>query len=382
MVNPVFINSLSVELPNLPVSNDEMESILGLVGGKKSRARKLVLRSNGITQRYYAIDPETGKPNMTNAQLTARAIEKLADKDISLSDIDCLVTSTSAPDQTMPNHSVMVHGELGIDPCETVSTSGICLCGVTALKYAFMSVSAGQHETAVASGSEVSSAMMHADNFNAEYENRVNELKQKPEIAFEKDFLRWMLSDGAGAAWLSSKPNANSISLRIEWIELFSFANEEDVCMYAGSDKQQDGSLKGWTQYASQDRDSLSVFSLKQDVKLLNEKIVYYAVEKTLPLIRKKRNIQAQQVDFFLPHYSSEYFREKLYQSLQKIDFEIPYERWFTNLTTKGNTGSASIYIMLEELFHSGQLKAGHKILCFIPESGRFSSAFMLLTVC
>jgi 3-oxoacyl-[acyl-carrier-protein] synthase-3 len=63
------------------------------------------------------------------------------------------------------------------------------------------------------------------------------------------------------------------------------------------------------------------------------------------------------------------------------IGFTVPYEKWFTNLAYKGNTGSASIYVMLEELFHSGMLKEGQKILCFIPESGRFSIAYMLLSV-
>jgi 3-oxoacyl-[acyl-carrier-protein] synthase-3 len=66
---------------------------------------------------------------------------------------------------------------------------------------------------------------------------------------------------------------------------------------------------------------------------------------------------------------------------MKEIDFEIPYEKWFTNLTTKGNTGSASIYIIMEELFHSGKLKKGQKLLCFIPESGRFSHCYMMLTV-
>jgi 3-oxoacyl-[acyl-carrier-protein] synthase III len=36
---------------------------------------------------------------------------------------------------------------------------------------------------------------------------------------------------------------------------------------------------------------------------------------------------------------------------------------------------------MLEELFHSGKLKEGEKLLCYIPESGRFAIAYMLLTV-
>ncbi|GAG11472.1 unnamed protein product, partial [marine sediment metagenome] len=43
--------------------------------------------------------------------------------------------------------------------------------------------------------------------------------------------------------------------------------------------------------------------------------------------------------------------------------------------------GSAAIYIILEELFHSGRLRKGETLLCFIPESGRFSHCFMLLKV-
>ena len=66
---------------------------------------------------------------------------------------------------------------------------------------------------------------------------------------------------------------------------------------------------------------------------------------------------------------------------MEGIGFRIPYEKWFTNLAYKGNTGSASIYVIMEELFHSDKLKEGQKILCFIPESGRFSVAYVLLTV-
>jgi 3-oxoacyl-[acyl-carrier-protein] synthase-3 len=33
-------------------------------------------------------------------------------------------------------------------------------------------------------------------------------LEKQPELAFEKDFLRWMLSDGAGAVLLENKPAA------------------------------------------------------------------------------------------------------------------------------------------------------------------------------
>jgi 3-oxoacyl-[acyl-carrier-protein] synthase-3 len=61
---------------------------------------------------------------------------------------------------------------------------------------------------------------------------------------------------------------------------------------------------------------------------------------------------------------------------------DIPQERWFTNLSSVGNIGSAAVYVMLAELFHSGKLEAGMKILALVPESSRFTYAFVGLTVC
>jgi 3-oxoacyl-[acyl-carrier-protein] synthase-3 len=121
--------------------------------------------------------------------------------------------------------------------------------------------------------------------------------------------------------------------------------------------------------------------ALKQDVKLLNKYIVPLTVERGLAMVMDKRRIASRDVDHFLPHISSEYFRDKLARGLENIGFPIPQENWFTNLTTKGNCGAASIYIMLEELFNSGRLERGQRILCFVPESGRFTSSFMMLTV-
>jgi len=66
---------------------------------------------------------------------------------------------------------------------------------------------------------------------------------------------------------------------------------------------------------------------------------------------------------------------------MKALGFKIPYERWFINLEEKGNTGAASIYIMLEELFHSGRLRKGQRLFLIVPESGRFSICYAMLTV-
>ena len=376
----VYINGTSAFLPNAPVGNDDIEKVLGMIAGKPSRARRIVLRNNGIRQRHYAIDPVTGAPTHTNAQLTAEAVRGLACERFSPDDIDCLVSGTTIPDQIMPNHGVMVHGELGIPACEVVSTAAICVAGITALKYAYMSVLSGLARNAVATASELSSCILHARNFAAESEHRVAELETNPEIAFEKDFLRWMLSDGAGAFLLQDQPRPDGLSLRIDWIDILSQANTMEVCMYAGGEKLGDGSLQGWQHYSQEQRATLSIFSVKQDVRLLNAEVTYQTIGKSLEKMQRTRDVKPADIDWFLPHMSSEYFRQPMADCMTAVGFPIAQEKWFTNLQTKGNTGSASIYIMIDELLKSGRLKHGDRLLCFIPESGRFTGSLMHLT--
>jgi 3-oxoacyl-[acyl-carrier-protein] synthase-3 len=379
-IRSVYITATAAVLPGAPVSNDEMEQVLGQAGGRPSRARRTILRSNGIKSRHYAIDPATGKATHNNAQLTAAAVRKLGEQ-VVMPPIDILACGTSIPDQVMPNHASMVQGELGLPACEVMATSGVCLAGITALKYAFVTVAGGLHSNAVATGSDVPSPVLSAGNFSAEIEAKVDGLEKQPELAFEKDFLRWMLSDGAGAFLLQDKPREGASNLRIDWIETFSYAGEMETCMYAGAAKNEDGSVTGWAAMTPQQREASSVMAIKQDVRLLNENIIHYTVERPLPGIVQKYQLRPDDIDYFLPHYSSEYFRDKVYAGMLNAGFDVPQDRWFTNLTSKGNTGAASMYIMIDELAHSGDLTAGQRLLCWIPESGRFSSGFMHLTV-
>lgn len=379
----VFITDLAAFLPNTPVDNEQMEAVLGMVNQLPSRTRRIILRNNRITTRYYAIDPETGRATHNNAQLTAAAILRLnPHPGFSPHDIQCLSCGTSSPDQLMPGHASMVHGELGGGPCEVLSAAGVCASGMNALKYAFMNVALGLSGNAVATGSEIASSFLSARLCQPVTAEKAAQLESQPLLSFEADFLRWMLSDGAGAAYLSGQPKSDGLSLRIDWIELLSFAHLFTPCMYAGAEKNPDGSLSGWREQPSLEQAvAAGSFLIKQDVKLLNREIVATAVDRTLPLLIDKHTLKAEQIDWFLPHYSSEFFRPQLQDEMARIGFVIPAERWFTNLAEKGNTGSASIYIILEELFHSGRLAKGQRLLCFVPESGRFSMCYMLLTV-
>lgn len=374
----VYITRAAKFLPNSPISNEEMEEYLGMIDGIPSKGKGLTLRNNGIKTRYYSID-KTGKSTHSNAKMTAMAIEMLTDSDFSKKDIELLACGTTSPDNLLPSHAAMVHGELNCGPVELVSPSGACCASMQALKYGYNSILSGSTSNAVCTGSEKLSSLMRAEHFEKETE-RLAEMDKQPIISFEKDFLRWMLSDGAGALLLEDKPRGNT-SLKIEWLDIKSYANQLETCMYAGSDKNEDGSTKGWKEFKSEEWLTKSVFAFKQDVKLLGREIVPTGT-KYLKEILDKRQFDITTISYFLPHLSSEFFRGKIAEEILKYDIQIPQEKWFTNLTSTGNIGSGSIFIMLEELMNSGKLQKGQKILLMVPESARFTYAYCLLTVC
>jgi 3-oxoacyl-[acyl-carrier-protein] synthase III len=375
-----FITRSAKFLPNSPISNNEMEEYLGTINGIPSKGRQLTLRNNGIKTRYYALD-KSGHSTHSNAEMTALAIQKLSCENFKTEDIQLLACGTASPDNHMPSHAVMVHGELeSCKPLELISPSGSCCASMQALKAAHLSVISGNTTNAVVTGSEKLSSFMLAPNFENETRH-LADLEKNPMIAFEKDFLRWMLSDGAAALLLENKPRANAVNLKIEWLEIRSYANQLETCMYVGADKNEDGSVEGWREFSPEKWLQKSIFAFKQDTKLLGREIVPTGT-KYLKEIIEKRGFDITTIDFFLPHLSSEFFRARIAEEIKKYGISIPQEKWFTNLATTGNIGSASILIMLEELMNSGRLRANQKILLMVPESARFTYAYCLLSVC
>lgn len=375
----VYITKTAKFLPNKPISNDEMEKIIGLLNGS-NRVKKIILRSNGILNRYYAINSE-GKITHTNAELTYEAIKGLFDDHFSVKDAEVLSVGTTTPDQTLPSHAAMVHGLMGTNnSMEINSVSGACSSGMSALKYGFMSILSGMSKNAIVAGSERTSTWMTFNKFENEL-RLAEQLEKKPILSFQKEFIRWMLSDGAGAFLLENKPNPNNkYNLQIEWIDGISYANEIETCMYAGAEKDENGNLIPWSHYTANEWSENSVFSMKQDVKLLEKNIIEKGVE-SLKYITQKHHLKGEEIDYFLPHISSFFFKDRLMDKIKAAGLNITKEKMFTNLDRIGNIGSGSIFLMLNELLETKTLKKGEKILLSVPESARFNYIYALVTV-
>ncbi|HEU0125515.1 MAG TPA: hypothetical protein VFQ56_04360, partial [Flavobacterium sp.] len=128
----VYITKAAKYLPNEAVSNDEMEAYLGLINDTASKARRIILRNNKITSRYYAVDKD-GKSTHSNAELTRNAILPLFDENFTPQDLEVLSCGTSTPDIFLPSHAAMVHGLLKNKSVELNSSTGVCCAGMNSL---------------------------------------------------------------------------------------------------------------------------------------------------------------------------------------------------------------------------------------------------------
>ena len=365
----VYLESAGYFMPGEPVSNDDMDRYIAPLNRISGRIKQRILAENGIKQRHYAIGPE-GETVFSNAQLAANAIRDcLRRNESELADVSMLASGSSGGDALMPGFANMIQGEMAAHPMETLSVHGICAAGVSAIQAAAQGVEMGGHASALAVASELPSRLFKRSRFAA----------RDYDADFDAHFLRWMLSDGAGALLLGNSGRAlpgisRGVRLRLKWVHQRSFSGDYPVCMQLGlSADRQRGHLDypSWT-----DAEADGALSLRQDIRLLPH-LFDIGIHEYAKLVRDGW-VDPDQIDHFLCHYSSEKFIPVVADLLDKAGLAIPRERWFSNLAWRGNTGAASILIMLAEFLETREIKPGEQLLCYIPESGRFMTAYML----
>src|SRR3989441_780147 len=328
----VYITAAGAYLPGEPVDNDRIENVLGLIDGEPSRLKKRILKSNGIKTRHYALD-EDGQTTELNEELAVKAVHAaLAHSELTLDDVEMLAAGTTQGDVPIPGFASMVHGRLGGHPMEIISAGGVCCSSMAALLSAYRAVATQQRKNAVVVGSELVSRSLKGTRFRRDsdeaLEDRHLDGLRGSYRDFDADFLRWMLSDGAGSLVLESKPHPEQPSLRIDWIELKSYANQYETCMYAGiahKDSPRVGNT--WLDLATiSEADKAELMRIRQDTELLPQ-IVKLSVEEYLRLIKRERIVPAE-LDHILCHYSSHFFKGEIVKLLDEAHLGIPEEKW------------------------------------------------------
>ncbi len=362
-----YLTGFGRYLPGEAVDNDGIAARLGGDDAVTERIRRRILDSNGIRQRHYALD-EHGEPTELNEELAVKALRAaFDDRGIGAHDIRMLACATTMGDVLVPGFASMVHGRLGGGPMQLLSASGVCASSLAALDAVVSKIRLGDHPRAAVVGSELASRSLR--------QRRYDGIR----AGMDAHFLRWMLSDGAGAVVVEFQPHPSKPSLRVDWVRHVSLAHEHDVCMRAGMVGAEPEVGGTWQDVGIAEGDAAGMFLLRQDVSMLDD-LADAGIRQVEELVDIGL-VDVRHLDHVVCHYSTNMFRDVAFEALRRRIPTLDTDRWFSNLETRGNTGSASIFIALEEAWRTGRFAPGETVLLAVPESGRFSFAFAHLTV-
>lgn len=352
-----YLTATGSFLPGEPVANAAIPDYMGELDGE-ALVRRKILRMNGIKSRHYALDRDQHATHDVYDMAALAARDCLGGRACAFTYLSAGSTNTPL---VGPGLSSLLHARLAgrglvSDAVEINSNSGICTSSAQALVNACRAVSSGDHREALCLGVEQPSAILKSSAIQPPDDRDLHSDDLTASKWFMSVFLRSMLSDGAGAALIQDRPADSRISYRVNWSYSRSFAHETPLCM----------SLESRSLLLSQD-----VGVLARHMKPCVDQFMRGAMARHGEQLADYRVV--------LPHLSSFYFKGYMLGVLTELGQGRVIDHW-TNLETAGNTGAASIFIMLDEFTRRQPPANGDKVLLFIPESGQFNFVVVSLT--
>ncbi len=264
----------------------------------------------GIRQRHIA---KTETTVYMAAEAAKRAIENAG---ISPEEIELIIVATLSSDVILPCSACEVQKEIGADRAAAFDINAACSGFTIAYNMADAFFEAGQYQTALIVAAE---SLSHL----TDWTDRGTCI---------------LFGDGAGAAVMKKKQGRHYFSVT-----------------------HSDGT-KGWT-LTCKNRLETGMGQLPREyyIDMNGQEIFKFAVRKVPELIREvlqKNNVRQEEITWFVVHQANSRILESVAKHLGEPSWKFPM-----NLQHYGNTSSASIPLLLDELNRQGKLKKGDKIL-------------------
>lgn len=353
-----YITRTASYLPGPVIENNDIERFLGSLNGEHE-VREAVLKMNGIERRHYAQD-ESQRATHDVYDLGVRAAMSCL---AGISEpVTYLGAGTTYSPLAAPGCASIMHErlrEVGLinHPVEISSHAGICSSASTAMIGAIRAIAGGHHDLALCIGTEHAWEVLKSTAIKP-VDDRDQHSNLRNSQWFMSVFLRFMLSDGGGVVLLRNRPQATGLSWQVNWTHSMSFANESPLCMKLDN----------------------SNALLTQDLNVLNRNLIPCSRKFVSNALETHRD-DLDSYTMILPHMSSFYFRRKMERVIgEHCRNPMNPTPYWTNLATAGNTGAASIYIMLDEYIRRHVVNDGERLLLFVPESGQFNFVMISLT--
>ena len=230
--------------------------------------------------------------------------------------IDLLLVSTISSEYVMPCAACEVQAAIGADKAVCFDLNAACSGFILAYSTAVSGIEAGLYQTALVIGSE---CMSHL-------------------ISWKDRSTCILFGDGAGAVLLKA-------------------SDRQSYLPVAHSDGRQKAALMMRSRHDG-GRDFLAA---EYDLQMDGQAVFKFAVRKVPEVILEvleKNHLRLEDIRYFLLHQANRRIIEAVARRLG-----IAVEKFPMNVAHCGNTSSASIPILLDELNHEGKLQKGDRLV-------------------
>lgn len=305
-------------VPDTVVTNEDFAKFLDTTD-------EWIYTRTGIKQRFYSTDK-------MNFQMGAIAAEKaLENAGIGAGDIDLIIVSTCTPDFFYPNTACLIQGLIGAENAVCIDINTACTGFINALDMARRYLCTGDHERALVIASEF--------------------------LTRQQDFTDrnscFLFGDGAGAvvAEAADKPFYSVMGSKSDILD----------ALYCKIEYVSNMPLQGFDNYEGCLKDKKFDTPERNRYLQMDGKAVYRfavdAMSDCFARVCQKAGVNTKDIDILIPHQAN---IRIINAALKSMD--INPDNVFVNLETHGNTSSACIPTILDEVNRKGLLTEGKKM--------------------
>lgn len=346
-------------LPGKPVSIDEVDYYLGeLLNAPKKiqnwlgRMKLLMKELLEIKYYYYAIDPVSREFTEDNITMSVKAATTaLEDAGKKPEEVELIIYASAHMDQ-MPTPSVRIQAALGIEQCAEFSVHANCTSAYKAVLLANDLIKNGRYKNALVISSGISSSELRAEYYNQQI------------VKKESLFLRYFLSDGAGALFFERCDN-NSQGLYLQHTYIESVGGKKPSAMNNGRPAFWMNPKEEYEQ-GKHHLNQLFQEELRLHFHDTDGTVFYKGLKRMI----EKYNIDISKLRYFQINFPSKHISDLIIEECEQLS--IKKETLYSKIATMGYAGPPMAYICLDKIRREEPLNEGDMILSFVTEVSKF----------
>lgn len=349
-------------LPGEPVPASEVDRYLGELTEAPEKLQKWMKRIRELMKElleveyyHFAFAPATRQFTEDNVTMSVKAAQgALNHAGIPAERVELIVYGSAHQDQ-MPTASTRIQESLGIEHCAEISVHANCTSAYKALAIAHDMIRNGRFGNALVISSSMSSSELVAEYYN------------QPLVKKEELFLRYFLSDGAAALFLTGEKSSRP-GLYVDHTHFESIGGKKPAAMgnrrpaYWMNPKEE--FEKGYHHLSQMFQEELRENFHDPDGSVFLKGLARM-LELYTPDLKKLK--------YFQVNFPSKHISELIMDECSGLG--IPRSALYSKMASMGYIGPPMALLCLDRIMKEETLEPGDMILSFVTEVSKFLQA-------